>query len=147
MEGYCSIDDLVSDFNSIDPANVVTGSNSFLQELKDSSHLKLLHRPKIVKAAHERGYSGLLSMFIMNDFFDNIRSWTNTRLKENGHKVVSTKMFRAYIGLEMAMSFLQYNDIKTYWKKSGECVRYSKIFEFKKCFLFFTSLTGIRWSE
>ena len=45
-----------------------------------------------------------------------IRTWTNYNLKNKGLKEVNENKFRAYVGLEMAMSIVQLNDISYYWK-------------------------------
>jgi Transposase IS4 len=47
---------------------------------------------------------------------ENMRLWTNKRILAMGGKKVSAPKFRAYIGLEIAMSILQMNNMTYYWK-------------------------------
>jgi Transposase IS4 len=54
---------------------------------------------------------------LTNSWFNCVRTWTNKNLKEKGIKEVNEMKFRAYLGLEMAMSILQINDISYYWRK------------------------------
>jgi Transposase IS4 len=54
---------------------------------------------------------------LTNFWFNCVRTWTNKNLKEKGIKEVSEMKFRAYLGLEMAMSILQINHISYYWRK------------------------------
>lgn len=101
--------------NDEDPG-IVHNDNPYLCTLVENSSLKLLQESKIKKAFKDQGSMGLFRLFITNSFMNAIRNWTNYNLKNKGLKEVNEKKFRAYVGLEMAMSIVQFNDISYYWK-------------------------------
>lgn len=47
---------------------------------------------------------------------DSIWKFPNILLVQKSYKKATKKEFRVYIGLEMAMSIVQYTDIKSYWE-------------------------------
>ena len=46
-----------------------------------------------------------------------MRSWLNVRRKEKGLDAVSENQFKAYLGLELAMSLIPFNAITNYWSE------------------------------
>ncbi len=63
----------------------------------------------------ERKELGLFHLFLNRSFLECIRKWTNAELSKKGKKKVSTEIFNAYIGLELAMSIVQLNNMHDYW--------------------------------
>jgi Transposase IS4 len=45
-----------------------------------------------------------------------MRPWTNKRLISKGKKVVTKNEFRVYVGLELAMSIIQMNNMCSFWQ-------------------------------
>jgi hypothetical protein len=89
--------------NNEDPG-IVDNDNKYLRLLAESSSLKFLQEAKIRKAFGDQGSLGLFWLLTTNSFMNAIRNWTKKNLKNKGLKEVNEKKFRAYIGLEMAMS-------------------------------------------
>jgi hypothetical protein len=59
----------------------------------------------------------LFHLFFSKTFLEAVWDWTNEVLVSKGKKSVSTKEFYAYKGLEMGMSSVKYNALKSYWSK------------------------------
>ena len=116
MSEPSDIEDLLQDFESEDDQQVKNVSNEFLSSLESSSGLKVLQRVRCMKKLKTQDYSGLVSLFFGDKMIDTIWKFTNVRLIQKGYKKTTKKMFRAYIGLEMAMSIVHFNNIKSYWR-------------------------------
>ena len=112
-----NIDGLLQEFEPVGEQNVTNVNNEFLQSLSSGSCLKLLQRAQCIKKLKAKGYSGLVSLFVSDPFIDQIWKFTNAWLIQKGYKKCTKRQFRAYVGLEMAMSIIQFNDIKSYWKE------------------------------
>lgn len=91
-------------------------ANEYIQLLWKQSSLKVLQQTRVHTAYQECGVLGLFRMFISGSMMSNIRMWTNKNMIEKGLKAANESKFRAYVGLEMAMSILQLNDISSYWR-------------------------------
>lgn len=62
--------------------------NKYLQNLKNSSGLKLLQEVLVRKAFAEKGVRGLFRLFLNDSWFEFMRMWTNLALENDGlHKV------------------------------------------------------------
>ena len=95
-------------------SGIVHNDNQYLRSLTENSFLQEV---KIRKAFNDQGSFGLFRLFLTNSFMNAIRKWTNKSLRNKGLKLISEKQFRAYIGLEMAISIVQMNGIQYYWKQ------------------------------
>jgi Transposase IS4 len=89
--------------------------STYLQGLMSSTKLKILQPNAVKEAYSERGNKGLFNLFLNGRFFSNVLSWTNGELAKKGHATVSREAFDAYLGLELAMSLNQLNQISYYW--------------------------------
>ena len=116
MSDTADIDDLIQDFEPVGDQNIKNVNNEFLSKIDQSSGLKVLQRGRCIKKLKTQGYSGLVLVFVADQMIDSIWKFTIVWLKQKGYKKSTKKEFRAYIGLEMAMSIVQYMDIKSYWK-------------------------------
>jgi hypothetical protein len=56
-------------------------------------------------------------LFFPNDYLTNVCGWTNEVLAKRGHSSCTVKEFFAYMGLELGMSLIKYNSIKSYWAR------------------------------
>ena len=116
MSDSTDIESLVEDFEPTGDQTVKNDTNEFLLQIQQSSGLKVLHKARCARLLQSKGYSGLVSLFVGDKFIDQIWKFTNVRLRQKGYNKTTRKLFRAYVGLEMAMSIVQFNDIKSYWK-------------------------------
>lgn len=91
--------------------------NEYVKNLVRSSSLKLLQEERIRRAYEASDVLGLFKLFWSRSFLDKIRKWTNQSLLEDGKKEISESRFNAYIGLEIALSLIKYNDIDEYWRE------------------------------
>ena len=94
-----------------------TSSNNYIKLLQHNSGLKLLQETKIRKAYDQSGKFGLFKLFITNNWLIQMRKWINQKIVEEGKVAITDKKFRAYMGLEMAMSIIKINDLKHYWRR------------------------------
>jgi Transposase IS4 len=92
--------------------------NSYVQSLLERSDLKILQVDRVNRSFEQNGACGLFKVFISRSFLDKMRKWTNQCLKEDGMREANETKFNAYIGLELAMSLLQFNDLHEYWKNN-----------------------------
>lgn len=92
--------------------------NSYVQSLLERSDLKILQVDRVNRSYEQNGACGLFKLFISRSFLDKMRKWTNQCLKEDGMREANETKFNAYIGLELAMSLLQFNDLDEYWKNN-----------------------------
>jgi Transposase IS4 len=92
--------------------------NSYVRGLLERSDLKILQVDRVNRSYKQNGAAGLFKLFISRSFLDKMRKWTNQCLKEDGMHEVNETKFNAYIGLELAMSLLQFNNLDEYWKDS-----------------------------
>ncbi len=68
------------------------------------------------RAAFEREQEvGLFHLFLTKSWCAAMTLWCNKNLAMKGKKKVSVENFMAYVGLEIAMSFVQLNAIHDYW--------------------------------
>ena len=119
-----SVDDLVQDSFDPDPPSlaneasaVSTQQNPYLQMLEASSSLKLLQPQRVQNAFDKQGGpTGLFHLFLSRSWCKCMRQWTNKNLVAKGQPIVSDRKFLAYLGLELAMSILQLNEIYHYWQ-------------------------------
>lgn len=91
-------------------------ANSYVKELIASSDLKILQTDRVNRAYSENGYCGLFKLFLTRSFLDKMRKWMNLELTNDALKPINEAKFNAYLGLEIAMSLVQFNDIDEYWK-------------------------------
>ena len=114
------VDVLVSDFDLIEIETAVNekeNDNLYVKSLLDSSDLHVLNEKRVKKAFTDGGEVGLFHLFFTKQYLSVISKWTSGRMMNQNNTSVSESKFRAYVGLEMAMSIIQMNDITEYWKK------------------------------
>ena len=117
--------ELISDFEFMEFKesvidNAVDGNN-YVQSLIQLSDLHVLQEARVRKAYTDGKELGLFHLFFTKQYFNIICQWTNARLKENYNITISEAKFRAYVGLEMAMSIVSFNDIAEYWQREMFC--------------------------
>lgn len=116
------VEDELCDFEFIDEneedMDAMMQENAYLRDLRTMSGLEILQRSKVVKAYEENGKLGLFRLFITREWFNTIRKWTNKKLDEKGRDTVNESKFDAYLGLEMAMSIVSFNDTAEYWRSN-----------------------------
>jgi hypothetical protein len=90
--------------------------NDYVNGILKSADLHIL-QPGQVSSAYNSSWkeSDLFHLFFTKNFLETICKWSNEALISKGHKSCSSKEFFAYIGLELGMSLVKYNDIKSYW--------------------------------
>jgi hypothetical protein len=95
-------------------------NNEYVRTLLDSADLCIM-QPGLVNAAYESENKelGLFHLFLTQNYLETVCKWTNEVLERKGRKQATVKEFYAYIGLEMGMSLLRYNDIKKYWAEGS----------------------------
>jgi Transposase IS4 len=113
---YDDRDDLASEFEPADTDDIIASHVDYVQYLLDSSQLHIIQPDNVKKAYKTAGVLGLFHLFITSSWFESMRVWTNKRLISKGKKVVSKNQFRAYVGLELAMSIIQMNNMRSFWQ-------------------------------
>jgi hypothetical protein len=90
--------------------------NAYVKRLLDIADLHIL-QPGEVNLAYGSSSKqlGLFRLFSTSNYVETVCKWTNESLQQKGQKSRSMKEFQAYMGLELGMSLLKYNDIKQYW--------------------------------
>lgn len=96
--------------------NDAHSENTYVNELKANSDLKVLQVDRVNRAYEQNNASGLFKLFLTRSFIDKLRKWTNISLVNDGLRETNENKFSAYVGLELGMSLVQYNDIDEYWK-------------------------------
>mmetsp|Transcript_13330 Transcript_13330/g.19112 ORF Transcript_13330/g.19112 Transcript_13330/m.19112 type:complete len:325 (-) Transcript_13330:473-1447(-) len=99
--------------------------NDYVRKLKVQGGLHVHYSAAIQSMLQgDRIESKIFFLFITKSYFDAVRKWTlanvrssatSRRLPKNG---ISETLFYAYDGLELGMSFCQYNRIKVFWSKA-----------------------------
>ena len=102
---------------NINTATPVVEEPEYLKRVREEFTLHILQPARFRRAYRERGNLGLFLLFLSQSWLDCVRQWTNKNLKEKGLKEVDDNKFKAYLGLEMATSIVQLNDIRSYWKR------------------------------
>jgi hypothetical protein len=102
-----------------EPDNGANGDpygNSYVRKLRDSTDLHFL-KPGAVYSAFDGDEKelGFFHLIFTKNYFETTRQWTNEVFVGKGKKTCSVKEFFAYIGLELGMSLIKFNDIKKYW--------------------------------
>jgi hypothetical protein len=90
--------------------------NAYVKKLLVIADLHIL-QPGAVNLAYGSSSKelGLFCLFFTSNYVETDCKWTNKALEEKGLKSCSMKEFQAYMGLELGMSLLKYNDIKQHW--------------------------------
>ena len=87
----------------------------YTEDLRDKSDLKVLRESQARAAYEQSSILGLFHLFLTKSWFSAMKQWTNQKLASKGKKKISQEQFMAYIGLEVAMSFVKLNQVKDYW--------------------------------
>jgi hypothetical protein len=112
-----ALEELEGSFKVIDvDCNKRKDENDYVEELKRNSRLKLLQEQKIKKAYQDGKELGLFQLFFTDEYLQVVLRWTNHKLKSNNEVAISFNKMKAYLGLEMGMSIVQYNTIDKYWE-------------------------------
>ena len=87
--------------------------NCYVRKLRESADLHLL-QPGAVYSAFDGDEKelGLFHLFLTKNYLETVCKWTNEVLVGKGKKECDVKEFYVYIGLELGMSLLKFNDIK-----------------------------------
>jgi len=94
--------------------------NEYLRKILRSVDLKILKEALVARAFDgDNREADLFHLFLTKDYLSNVTLWTNEMLTGSGRKSCSDKEFLAYVGLELGMSLLKFNDIKKYWAKGS----------------------------
>jgi hypothetical protein len=94
--------------------------NDYVRSILQSANLLIL-QPTLVNNSYdsEDRERNLFHLFFTKNYLETVCRWTAEKLGMKGKRPCSAVEFYAYIGLELGMSLLKYNSIKTYWSK--EC--------------------------
>ncbi len=100
----------------------VAKTQPYVELLIQSSGLQILQegRANRAKKAKENKELALFHLFFKKEFLEVICTWLNKRLREktsskHHYSQVSKREFDAIWGLEMGMSVLQFNNVRSYW--------------------------------
>ncbi len=99
----------------LEEQETLPGSSDYLECLKQSSDLHVLHEGNARATFKREQEVGLFHLFLTKSWFAAMTQWCNKNLALKGKKKVSVEKFMAYVGLEIAMSFVQLNAIHDYW--------------------------------
>jgi hypothetical protein len=99
--------------------------NDYVRKLKVQGGLHVHYSAAIQSMLQgDRMESKIFFLFITKSYFDVVRKWTlanarsSTRSRRLPKKGISESLFYAYVGLELGMSFCQYNRIEEFWSKA-----------------------------
>jgi hypothetical protein len=90
--------------------------NDYVKQLWDAADLHILQPGEVREAmGGSTPELSLFHLFLSRNFLDAVWRWTNESLEKKGRKRCTKIEFNAYIGLEMGMSLMKFNDIQKYW--------------------------------
>jgi len=102
-------------------ANLCIHNNNYLNKLFVSGGIHVNHSSKVLSIMRGDDCElELFFLFLTKAFFSAVRKWMIDKLNSSHQsrvkclKVSSSEMFYAYIGLELGMSIISYNDIEQY---------------------------------
>jgi len=87
----------------------------YTKQLREKSDPKVLREAQARLAYQKNFLLRLFQLFLTKSWFTAMNQWTNQKLAAKGKKKVTQEQFMAYIGLEIAMSFVKLNQVKDYW--------------------------------
>lgn len=93
--------------------------NEYMQELMDSSGLFILQEAKVKKAYEVNKEIDLFHLYFTWQYINLLYQWTNAQLIERYNVRITDNKMLAYIGLEMGMSLIGYNNIPKYLKDNA----------------------------
>jgi hypothetical protein len=100
----------------IGPANANVVDNAYITSILEPANLHILQPGQVSLAYHsEKLELNLFHLFFTKNYLETVCRWTNEVLEKKGLKSCTSLEFFAYIGLELGMSLLKYNSIKSYW--------------------------------
>jgi hypothetical protein len=89
--------------------------NAYVKKLLQKADLHILQRGRVCVAYDSEARAlNLFHHFFSKMFLEAVGDWTNEVLVSKGKKSVAMKEFYAYMGLEMGMSLVKYNVLKSY---------------------------------
>jgi hypothetical protein len=90
--------------------------NTYVKQLLESADLHIL-QPGAVNTAFEGAEKelGLFHLFFTKNYLETVCKWTTEVQVAKGKNPCSIKELYAFIGLELGMSLLKFNDIKKNW--------------------------------
>ena len=91
--------------------------NQYIKDIINESSPKILRPNMVVNAFKRNGVLGLFHLFITNDLLRTIVYWTNANIDDGAAstKPITLPELKRYIGLEIAMSVVKFNQIQDYW--------------------------------
>jgi len=94
--------------------------NEYIRGILSTVDLKILQESQVNNAFNSNDRElELFHLFMSKNYLDVVSKWTNEVLLDKGRKQCSCKEFLAYIGLELGMSLMKFNDIKKYWARGS----------------------------
>jgi hypothetical protein len=94
--------------------------NEYIRGILSTVDLKILQESQVNNAFNSNDHElELFHLFMSKNYLDVVSKWTNEVLLDKGRKQCSCKEFLAYIGLELGMSLMKFNDIKKYWARGS----------------------------
>ena len=100
-------------FTEKDKENIAA-SSPYIRQLLENTKLEILQHDE-VRNAYKSKEIGLFHLFLRQSMFNTICKWTNEELVKKGKNRITIEKFKAYVGLEIAMSIVKLNDISDYW--------------------------------
>ena len=94
-------------------------SNSYIRKLIVDSRLHLLCDNQICSAYSRGKERDLLHLFLHNCFLDNMRIWTNEKMKSKYLPAMIPEFFMAYLGLKIALSLSPQYKLRDYWSSKA----------------------------
>jgi hypothetical protein len=92
--------------------------NDYVRSILQLANLCIL-QPTLVNKVYdnEDRERNLFHLFFTKNYLETVCCWTAKELGMKGKRPCTAVEFYAFIGLELGMSLLKYNSIKSYWSK------------------------------
>jgi hypothetical protein len=92
--------------------------NDYVRSILQSADLCILQSTLVNNAYNsEDRERNLFHLFFTKNYLETVCHWTAKELGMKGKRPCTAVEIYAYIGLELGMSLLKYNSIKSYWSK------------------------------
>jgi hypothetical protein len=106
---------------SVEPTSFSSTGNAYIDRILRNADLKIL-QPGLVGNAYESimdKEAKLFHLFITKDYITNMAKWANELLLRKGRKACTPIEYMAYMGLELGMSLVKFNEMKKYWARGS----------------------------
>ena len=95
--------------------NVNLNTENYLNDLVESSKLKILNQKLVNDLYNSEVYVGLFKCFLRMYFMKKVLCWTNTNLMFKDKRFIDLDGLFCFFGLEIASSIVKYNQLRDYW--------------------------------